>query len=386
MGADPCESMAQIVVKATKYCNLRCSYCYEYEELHDKRRMSSENIGNMYKHIMGWAIDRNVTRLQFIWHGGEPLLMPLDFYQEAKALQDDAFQDKIAVANTLQSNLTILTEKHIAFLKQGDFIKDIGVSFDVYGQERIDVGGASRTPAVLRNMQRLVDNEISFGAICVLARGTRPHVRQIYRFFDQLGVSVRFLPFFETGAAWQEDRHALSNSEIAAALIEVFEEWLTSSVAVPTAPVEHYLEVAINFIAGKRALRFSRRVHENVFVVNTDGNVWGEPELYESEFVYGNIFNDDLQRLLRSPGREKAVAASESRQATFCAGCPYFKNCSGYFMASNLAYEVDSSTAYQCVARLVVDYIVDWLNRSTMRDEIIAAHANSTIGSGEVNL
>jgi sulfatase maturation enzyme AslB (radical SAM superfamily) len=33
----------EFVVKLSKYCNLRCSYCYEFEDLHKKDRM---NLGS----------------------------------------------------------------------------------------------------------------------------------------------------------------------------------------------------------------------------------------------------------------------------------------------------------------------------------------------------
>jgi radical SAM protein with 4Fe4S-binding SPASM domain len=200
-------------------------------------------------------------------------------------------------------------------------------------------------------------------------------VREIYRFFDELGISTRFLPFFETGLAWQENLNALSNAEIAGGLIEIFEEWLGSSRATPSLPVEHYLAIAVYSMAGRPWPRFDRRTDESVFVVNTDGGVWGEPEAYDPEFGFGNIFRHDLRELLRSPGREKAISGSEDRQEAYCKECPYHESCSGYFMASNLAYEITPATPHRCVARDVASYMVDRLERSELRDEIMATYA-----------
>ena len=36
--------VAQFVMKISKYCNLRCTYCYEYNELGNKERMSLDHI------------------------------------------------------------------------------------------------------------------------------------------------------------------------------------------------------------------------------------------------------------------------------------------------------------------------------------------------------
>ncbi|HRD75742.1 MAG TPA: hypothetical protein PK264_07380 [Hyphomicrobiaceae bacterium] len=39
---------AQIVVKISKYCNLRCTYCYEFKDLANKARMSLDKIDRMF--------------------------------------------------------------------------------------------------------------------------------------------------------------------------------------------------------------------------------------------------------------------------------------------------------------------------------------------------
>jgi sulfatase maturation enzyme AslB (radical SAM superfamily) len=62
------------VVKLSKYCNLRCSYCYEFEDLHKKERMDLGQIQKMFLNILAHAVEYSVKSVEFIWHGGEPLL------------------------------------------------------------------------------------------------------------------------------------------------------------------------------------------------------------------------------------------------------------------------------------------------------------------------
>ena len=65
-------------------CNLSCLYCYTsgLKEYVVRNRMSSKTLKA--------AIDffcRDQDDIEFIWHGGEPLLAGLEFYCEAVKIQ-----------------------------------------------------------------------------------------------------------------------------------------------------------------------------------------------------------------------------------------------------------------------------------------------------------
>src|SRR5688572_29355350 len=102
----------QFVVKVSKLCNLRCRYCYEFEELGNKARMSLENLERLYQNVAHWY--RGFTRpteVEFVWHGGEPMLIPPDYYRSTFEAQRRAFgKDMVAVENVIQTNLTVLDD------------------------------------------------------------------------------------------------------------------------------------------------------------------------------------------------------------------------------------------------------------------------------------
>lgn len=80
-GARPTKA-AQFVVKISKYCNLRCTYCYEYHELGRKQRMSLDHIRRFFDNVAVHAAANDFHSVSFLWHGGEPFLVPLDYYEE----------------------------------------------------------------------------------------------------------------------------------------------------------------------------------------------------------------------------------------------------------------------------------------------------------------
>src|SRR5688572_28685700 len=97
-----------IVCYTSKFCNLRCRYCYELPMLGDRKRMSIEQIEQMFTHVeAGYSGFDEPIRLNFQWHGGEPLLIQPEVYWQIFGIQRRIFQKSIhRVTNTTQSNFT----------------------------------------------------------------------------------------------------------------------------------------------------------------------------------------------------------------------------------------------------------------------------------------
>jgi uncharacterized protein len=292
--------------------------------------MSLENIAAIFRNTLKYVSINGLTP-EFIWHGGEPFLIPLAYYKEIEVLQRQIFGE-IEIKNTIQTNLSVLTDDILEYLCGGSFFSGIGVSFDVYGEERVDAQGRLHTNAVLNNMQRLLDAGISFGAIAVLTKQTAPYARHIYHFYDNLQVKSRLLTFYLAASDGQIARHMINKKTLVNSIIDVFQTWIGSATATPIEPINEYLGYAISFIKTQREIFYDRKSQESAFVVETNGDTWGINEVYSSEFKFGNLVLDDLQDILNSVGRKRAICEAESRTAKYCKSCRFFGACHGQFV------------------------------------------------------
>jgi sulfatase maturation enzyme AslB (radical SAM superfamily) len=111
----------EFVVKLSKFCNLRCSYCYEFEDLHKKDRMALEQIRSMFVNIFAHAALHDVKTIEFCWHGGEPFLFKPSFFREIGSSQATVFGTHVVVSNIVQTNLTVLSEEMLSFLEERSF-------------------------------------------------------------------------------------------------------------------------------------------------------------------------------------------------------------------------------------------------------------------------
>ena len=367
----------QFVVKISKYCNLRCDYCYEYNDLGDKRRLSLTQLRRLFETAARHAVANGHDSVSFVWHGGEPFLIPLDYYEEIHRLQQDVFGG-VPFWNSVQTNLTVLTDRHIACLKERRLFRGIGVSFDVLGDLRVDTKGRTRTETVLDNMQRLIDNGIRFGAIAVLARGTLPHVREIYRFYDGLGIESRFLPYYMSASGEQVSRHALTGFEITDALKILFDCWMNSDRATPVDPIAEYIGYAVAHMSGGPRRSYDKHTDEFVLLANVDGGIWGVTEAYDEQYRYGNVLEQELTEILASPNRMRAAREGQKRIDSHCTHCPYFGHCPGYFVGDATPEQQRLLTETGCPVRRVLDHIVSRLTESGIPEALMRAIGRST--------
>lgn len=349
----------EVVIKLSKYCNLRCSYCYEFPHLGDKARISIPKMVKLFTHFSSFRPDHcgKEDLYTFIWHGGEPFMVGMDYYDQIGKIQNEAIGDLCRYHNSVQTNLTILTQAHIEALVERRFFKSIGISFDVYGDERHDVRGRPSTEKVLRNLQALFDYGIPTGAICVLSRSTLPHIKAIYKFYERLGLAFRILPFHIEAVSGQAEAHGLTPHEIAHGMCEAFDLWLSSEHPITLYPLDTYLRSALHFLNGVRPWFYDQESDETIFVVDTNGEVTGY-ETYSGGVSYGNIFSQSFEEIIYSPTRKRHADESAQRIERYCAKCPYLGACSGYPAASANALEISWFSENVCYVSLVIGHMV----------------------------
>ena len=332
--------------------------------------MSLDQIRAAFQNIKSSTDALAIKGADFVWHGGEPFLIPLEFYEQVNLLQKDIFGSEFKCVNSVQTNLTILTDRHIEFLESG-FFKGIGVSFDVYGDQRVDTKGRSRTNMVRANMRKLIDHKIDFTAIAVLARDSLPNIKHIYRFFDNLDIKHRVLAYYRSIGSEQAQRHGLDFDELVGAYKDLFHEWLGSERATPVAPIKDYVRYAVRHITSVDNDRFDRSNNERIFIINVNGDFFNLVESYEPEFCYGNLFDTPLRQIAKSEGRVRSIALSQERMQRYCHPCQYFGSCPGVFVANATGVERQLLETSGCPVRAMLDHIVDVFKRADLEDFIL---------------
>jgi len=374
------------VVKISKQCNLRCSYCYEFPFLSDRGRMSLEQLEAMFRNIASYY-EARPRRMDFVWHGGEPLLIEPEYYFKIFEVQEKHLRERgIDFTNSVQTNLTHLTPRVLKFLKSGT-IANVGVSLDLFGDQRVNVGGKPSQPTVLRNMQALIDEGISFGCITVLSKLTAPYIDLIYEFFEEIDTSFRLLPIYRTGYPNQQDGLALTDEEIVSVFKRAAQLWLQSDSSIQVRPIQDYVANVVGKMSSShRQNRYDKLADEVVYIVQPDGKLYSVADPPDEALCHGNIFESSLGELKRTPGYLRAVEEASLRMEDACSDCEYFGVCSGYFMGEATPEQRETREGHRVrcgVAKPVQQYIEQLLietNALGMQRSTVRAEAASVSG------
>jgi uncharacterized protein len=364
-------------MKLSKLCNLRCSYCYEYDELGDPGRMPLDRLdwffAGLAEHYQAaaWRF-----KVHFVLHGGEPLLLPERYLRDlVESMRRRLGGAGVPFECSLQTNLTRLEDRTITLLDELKIA--LGVSIDVYGGQRLTIAGEDSQDRALDNLQRLFDSgavaRLGVGGISVLHRRNVDRAVATFDFFRELGLDYRILPIFSiTDPPPRMRELTLTADRVVAAMQQVALALLRTRTSIRVFPLDNYFESAVRHLSGVAAPRYDPRAAEWALIVDTDGDVYNHAEAYLPEGRMGNIFRERFADILASPARAATLALRAGR-AESCVECPYFDCCSGIPVIEALPSERSYSLEHrlECtVARPMIAFMTDLLRD----DRAAAAH------------
>ncbi len=159
-----------LIVKATRLCNLRCTYCHEWRA-GPGNTMSFEVLATMTAKVLADPEHEVVT---FVWHGGEPTMLSMDFYRRALAVQARFEQPGQTISNKLQTNGTKITREWARFFARYGF--GVGVSLDgapeVHDRQRLFANGKPSFNEVIEGYEILRDHGVAGGFLMVVDEPT----------------------------------------------------------------------------------------------------------------------------------------------------------------------------------------------------------------------
>ncbi len=90
-----------LVLQPTPFCNIDCSYCY-LSGRKSRAIMSLETLDSACRQVFESPLLR--SHLEVAWHGGEPLVVPLEWYENALELMGDLRPSGLTLRHRFQTN------------------------------------------------------------------------------------------------------------------------------------------------------------------------------------------------------------------------------------------------------------------------------------------
>lgn len=181
-----------LVFQGTPFCNIDCSYCYLPDRL-NKRRISQDVVRSTLINL----VNENLIRGDFtvLWHAGEPLVMPIQFYEETFELIQNSIPPEFKVLHSFQSNGLLINKAWCEFFKKHQV--DLGISIDgpefIHDRNRKTRSGEGTFSKAIKATELIKEYEMELHFISVLTSFSCGYPETIYNFFKEIGAqSVAF--------------------------------------------------------------------------------------------------------------------------------------------------------------------------------------------------
>lgn len=325
----------QVFVKpAGGACNLACDYCYYLDRgpaaLPDAPARMSEALLERYlsQHIA--ASPDAIVR--FSWHGGEPAVLGLDYFQEIVALERRLAPPGRAVANGLQTNGTLLDDEWGRFLAAEGF--SVGLSLDgpreIHDRHRRGGDGRGSFDRAMRGLEILRRHGVPTDVLCVVGAHSAARPLDAYRFFREIGATyVTFLPLVERRPELPGGVSPASVSPAAWGdfLCAVFDEWVERDIG--RIKVQIIEEAARPAFGQEHSLCVFRPVCGDVPVLERNGDVFSCDHYVDEAHRLGNIAETALADLLESRAQRAFGRAKLETLPAVCRTCEVLEMCHG---------------------------------------------------------
>ena len=180
-------------------CNLDCDYCYYLGKADlyggHQPKMSEELLE---RYISQYIEAVQIPMVTFCWHGGEPLLAGLDFYEKAVALQNK-YKGNKQIENSLQTNGLLMNAEWCDFFRCNNFL--IGISLDgpkdIHDAYRHDRGGHPTFDRVMRAVEMMAVNGVEYNTLSTINDRCAGRGSEVYAFMRSISKYMQFLPVVE---------------------------------------------------------------------------------------------------------------------------------------------------------------------------------------------
>ena len=388
--ASPFASPLYLLAKpAGSRCNLACKYCYYLEKslLFEKHSPQVMDDALLEKFIHDYIGAQTTQEVLFTWHGGEPLMRPLQFYKKAVALQRKYAAGR-RIDNCLQTNGTLLTEEWCRFFKEQGWL--VGVSVDgtqeMHDAYRKAKGGGPSHHKVMQGIRLLQKHGVEWNALAVVNDFNAEHPKEFYRFFKEIGCRfIQFTPIVERLLPHADGRQlaaveeegtggmmpfSVSPEQWGDFLIGIFDEWVKEDVG------EYFVQLfdatLANWMGVQPGICTLARTCGHAGAIEWNGDVFACDHFVFPQYRLGNLREKSLVEMMYSPQQREFGRAKQTALPRQCRECRWLFACNGECPKNRFARTADGEkglnflcSGYRRFFEHVAPYM-DWMKRELM--------------------
>ncbi len=312
-------------------CNLNCHYCYYLNKNKQYSHVSPMNDTVLETYIRQHIEACPEQIIRFSWHGGEPTLPGIAYFEKIIRLQQKYCPSDRQIVNGIQTNATLIDEDWSKFLAEHQFI--VGVSMDgpeeLHNQFRRGKSGQATHDQTLRGFQLLQRHGTNPEILCVVNAENVQHPLKVYRYFKELGAEyMTFLPLVEPTQDTETtvSKVSVPSKNFGNFLCIIFDEWMDKDIG--SIKVQIFEEATRTAFKQQHSLCIFRETCGDIPVVEHNGDFYACDHYVNPQHLHGNIMKTHLGLLIESPVQRQFGENKKSLPA-YCLHCEVRNMCNG---------------------------------------------------------
>lgn len=305
-------------------CNIKCRYCYA--EPFKKESFQIMNYEVLEKAISECIINNDKPTITY--HGGEPMLPGIKFYQKAQDIIAKYQKPGQVVRQVMQTNGTLVTLDFAHFFKKYNF--EIGISIDgpkdIHDLNRVDFRNKGSFNQTMKGLKILRYANLNPSVIATVTNETLPYAEETFDFLIKNGFrSIKYSPVYDV----DHEKFSISNQQWFEYLLIVFKQWLKNNDSeisiVQLDELIAWLDPDENFF-----MCSSNHGCLHWVSIDPDGSIY-PCSYFKADIPYGNILNTSLSEVAKTLNYKNfynlfttsPVKCQKCQFGKFCGnGCP----------------------------------------------------------------
>lgn len=309
-------------------CNLLCSYCYFKQKeggIEIAKRMNTKILQSLIKLVC----NNSQSTVEFIWHGGEPLLAGRDFYRQVVELQSKYANKGQKVYNSVQTNGLLIDWEWIDFFQNNNF--SVGLSLDgpqyLHDQTRHHKERKGSFSQVLKALKLTQEAKILSNVICCVSSINRQYPEEIFDFFISEGIKhFKLLQVQGRDKTGQLLPYSVNGEHYADFLIKIFDKWIEKDD--PEIEIREIKSIVNLLLGGEyRECIFAGECYK-YFTVYPDGMIYGCDSLPKVETLCFGHVSGGIEMIKQSSQYQRFRQRTEELQKK-CIPCEWYQLCRG---------------------------------------------------------
>lgn len=332
--------VAMLRVQASPACNLNCSYCYIPASV---RRQTSTMPMTVLETLLKRLVDEDLLEehLAISWHGAEPLVVGLGWYEEACARIDRILGGKTDVVQVFQTNGVLINDAWCEYLIRNG--AQIGVSMDGSEEQnkaRVNWAGHSAHPLALRGIAALNRHGIPWALLAVVTHDTMRDPQAFIEFVKSTGCSFLGFKVEETNVAHESKLNGFADVEgLYADFVLALWHAFPPDGPIRVREFDDYRGVR-DCGTPAQVIPVTLIPFRNLTVAaNGDFTIFAGELLFRADdrFVFGNVMKGPLLDCLDTPRFRELTAEMLAGARRCAASCEYYADCGSFYISQKYA-------------------------------------------------